>query len=62
MTSGEIIAKLVAAGWFLRAVEGSHHQYKHPTRPGKVTIPHPVKDMPLGTVKSIEKQSGVSLR
>ena len=62
MTSGEIIARLAAAGWFLCHTKGSHHQFKHPERPGKVTVPHPVKDVPVGTIRSIEKQSGVSMR
>jgi predicted RNA binding protein YcfA (HicA-like mRNA interferase family) len=42
--------------------KGSHHQFKHETKPGIVTEPHPEKDLPIGTVKSIEKQSGVKLR
>jgi predicted RNA binding protein YcfA (HicA-like mRNA interferase family) len=46
----------------LVATEGSHRQFKHPTKPGRVTVPHPVKDMPVGTLKSIERQAGVTLR
>jgi predicted RNA binding protein YcfA (HicA-like mRNA interferase family) len=34
----------------------------HPTKPGIVTVPHPKKDMPIGTLRSIEKQSGLKLR
>ena len=41
---------------------GSHVHFKHETKPGKVTVPHPVKDLPIGTLKSIEKASGVKLR
>lgn len=52
---------LKADGWELVHVKGSHHQFKHPTKPGKVTVPHPRKDFPIGTLKSIEKQSGVTL-
>jgi predicted RNA binding protein YcfA (HicA-like mRNA interferase family) len=40
-------------------VVGSHHQYKHPTKPGKVTVPHPRKDLPIGTARSILKQAGI---
>jgi predicted RNA binding protein YcfA (HicA-like mRNA interferase family) len=40
---------------------GSHPHFKHPTKPGKVTVPHPKKDLPLKTIKSIEKASGVKL-
>jgi predicted RNA binding protein YcfA (HicA-like mRNA interferase family) len=43
-------------------VTGSHHHFTHPTRPGVVTVPHPVKDLKIGTLKSIERQSGVKLR
>jgi predicted RNA binding protein YcfA (HicA-like mRNA interferase family) len=47
-------------GWELRRTKGSHHQFKHPTKPGLVTIPHPKKDLPQGTVNSIKKQAGLS--
>jgi predicted RNA binding protein YcfA (HicA-like mRNA interferase family) len=42
-------------------VRGSHHHFRHPTKPGIVTVPHPRKDMPIGTLKSIERQAGVKL-
>ena len=38
---------------------GDHHQFKHPTKKGRVTVTHPKKDIPAGTVRNIEKQSGV---
>jgi predicted RNA binding protein YcfA (HicA-like mRNA interferase family) len=62
MKSGEIIRKLEAEGWVLVRQKGSHRQYRHPHRPGTVTVPHPKSDMGIGTIKSIEKQSGVKLR
>ncbi len=62
MDSRKIIAALEAAGWVLAATKGSHHQFKHPTLPGRVTVPHPKRDIPVGTLRSIEKQSGVKLR
>ena len=40
----------------------SHVQLKHPSKSGKVTVKHPAKDFPIGTLKSIERQSGVRLR
>jgi predicted RNA binding protein YcfA (HicA-like mRNA interferase family) len=43
-------------------VTGSHHHFMHPSKPGIVTIPHPKSDLPVGTVRAIEKQSGVKLR
>ena len=46
-------------GWFLNDVRGSHHQYKHPTKSGKVTIPNHRGDIPLRVVNSILKQAGL---
>jgi Predicted periplasmic or secreted lipoprotein len=58
-SSGEIIAILKADGWLLDKAEGSHHQFKHPNKPGKVTVKHPHKDVPGPTFKSIMKQAGL---
>jgi predicted RNA binding protein YcfA (HicA-like mRNA interferase family) len=60
--SREVLRRLRADGWEIVIVRGSHHQLKHPTKPGRVTIKHPAKDYPLGTLKRMERQSGVSLR
>ncbi|MEY8432354.1 type II toxin-antitoxin system HicA family toxin [Lachnospiraceae bacterium 48-42] len=46
-------------GWYQVKQKGSHHQYKHPTKPGKVTIPEHGEDLNLDTVKSIMKQAGL---
>ena len=62
MNSREIIKLIKRDGWFEVGTTGDHKQFKHPTKPGRVTVPHPKKDLPIGTVKSIEKQSGVKLR
>jgi predicted RNA binding protein YcfA (HicA-like mRNA interferase family) len=56
-----IIRKIKKDGWFEVAQRGSHVQFKHATKPGRVTVPHPRKDLPLGTIRSIERQSGVKL-
>ena len=56
--SRDVIKRLKQDGWVEVAVRGSHHQFKHPTKPGRVTVPHPKKDLTKGTVKSIEKQAG----
>lgn len=61
MTSDEIINKLKADGWQKVHQKGSHIQFKHPAKPGKVTVPHPRKDLPLPTVNSILKQAGLKL-
>lgn len=59
MNSAALIKQLKADGWTLVHVVGSHHQFKHPTKAGKVTVPHPKKDLPIGTVRSIIKQAGL---
>jgi predicted RNA binding protein YcfA (HicA-like mRNA interferase family) len=61
MSSAEVIRRLKAAGWVEVRVKGSHHHFKHPDRPPIVTVPHPKKDLPIGTLKSIERSSGVRL-
>lgn len=61
-SSTEIIRRLKTDGWHEVNQVGSHKQFKHPTKPGRVTVPHPVKDMKIGTLKSIERQSGLRLR
>lgn len=62
MNSREIIRLLQKDGWRQVATKGSHVQFKHPAKPGRVTVPHPRKDVPLGTLKSIEMQSQLKLR
>ena len=62
MDSRQIIKRLEADGWFKVAQAGDHLQFKHPSKPGRVTVTHPRKDFPIGTLKSIERQSGVKLR
>lgn len=61
-SSREIICQLKADGWYLMNSVGSHQQYKHPTKKSKVTVPHPKKDLPLKTVKSIAEQAGIILK
>lgn len=62
MRSGQVIKKIEADGWFEVRQAGSHKQFRHPSKPGTVTVPHPKAEMAIGTLKSIEKQSGVRLR
>lgn len=60
-SSREVIRTLLADGWRQVAQAGSHVQLKHPSKPGRVTVPHPNKDLKIGTLKSIERQSGLKL-
>jgi predicted RNA binding protein YcfA (HicA-like mRNA interferase family) len=62
MDSRSVIARLEADGWTQADQKGSHVQFRHPTKKGRVTVPHPKKEIPIGTLRSIEKQSGLILR
>ena len=62
METRRIIKALETDGWQHVATKGDHSQFKHPVKPGRVTVPHPKRDLPVGTLRSIEKQSGVKLR
>jgi predicted RNA binding protein YcfA (HicA-like mRNA interferase family) len=62
MNSRDIVAALLADGWYEVGRKGSHVQFKHPTKPGRVTVPHPKRGLPIGTLKSIEKQADMKLR
>lgn len=59
MNSAKIIKQIEDDGWYLVNVVGSHHQFKHPIKKGRVTVPHPKKDLNIKTVKSILKQAGI---
>ena len=62
MNSRDIIRRLEEAGWKLLRVKGSHHMMGHPDSKLVIVVKHPQKDCPLGTLKKIERQSGVKLR
>lgn len=61
-SSREVIQALLADGWYEFACGGDHHQFKHPVKPGKVTVPHPRKDVSIRILKSIERQSGLKFQ
>ena len=61
MSSREVIRRIKDAGWYQVRQKGSHVQFRHDDRPGLVTVPHPNRDIPRGTLRSIERQSGVKL-
>lgn len=62
MKSLDVIHALEADGWYEVAQKGSHKQFKHANKAGRVTVPHPKKDIPIGTLRSIEQQAGIVLR
>jgi predicted RNA binding protein YcfA (HicA-like mRNA interferase family) len=59
MNSRKIIKIIKKAGWVHIRTSGDHWHFHHPEKAGIVTITHPKKDIPIGTLKSIEKQSGI---
>lgn len=58
-SSKDVLRILNADGWYEVACVGDHHQFKHPAKPGRVTLTHPVKDVPVKNLKSIEHQAGI---
>ncbi|MFP5425970.1 MAG: type II toxin-antitoxin system HicA family toxin [Gammaproteobacteria bacterium] len=54
-----MIELIEAHGWYQVEVKGSHHQFRHPVKRGRVTVPHPKSELPKGTVHSILKQAGL---
>ena len=59
MKSAGLIRELTAAEWVLDRIRGSHHVFRHPSRPGIVVVPHPKKDLGKGLVAKIRKQAGI---
>lgn len=60
MKVSEVLRLLDRDGWYLAATRGSHRQFKHPSKPGRVTVPgKPSDDLAAGTLQSIFKQAGL---
>jgi predicted RNA binding protein YcfA (HicA-like mRNA interferase family) len=60
MKVGEVLRLLQDDGWVLVAKRGSHRQFKHPSKPGRVTVPgKPSDDLAPGTLNSVFKQAGL---
>ncbi len=59
MTFKQMEKILLKDGWYLYKTIGSHYQYKHNSKPGKVTIPRHCKELKKAVVKSIQKQAGI---
>ena len=59
MTVREAMKVLHQDGWREIETKGSHIQMKHPTKPGKVTVPNHSGDIHPKTLKSIMKQAGL---
>jgi len=61
MNFRELERMIKADGWTLEGIEGSHYQYVHPTKPGKVTLACHKGDLKRKTVRSVVKQAGLKL-
>ncbi|MDR6163252.1 type II toxin-antitoxin system HicA family toxin [Pseudomonas fluorescens] len=59
MQSRLLMKELEEAGWTLDLVAGSHHIFTHRYNPNTIAVPHPKKDLPLGTVTSIRRRAGL---
>jgi predicted RNA binding protein YcfA (HicA-like mRNA interferase family) len=60
MKVSDILRMLSEDGWYLASTKGSHRQFKHPSKPGRVTVAgKPSDDLAPGTLNSILKQSGL---
>lgn len=59
MNSAEVIKLIQTHGWRIVRISGSHHHFRHAEKRSLVTIPHPKKDLPPGTLNSILKQAGL---
>lgn len=57
-SSREIISRLRSDNWLLARENKGHQQWRHPTKPGRVTLDHPRKDIPIGTLRSLYRQAG----
>ena len=62
MTFKQLEKILKKDGWYLYDTVGSHYQYKHKTKKGKITIPRHCKEMKKGTLYSILKQSDIKIK
>ncbi|TBR44927.1 addiction module toxin, HicA family [Marinomonas agarivorans] len=59
MKSKDAVRMIKEDGWYLVRTNGSHHIFKHHSKQGRVIVPHPKADLPIGTYKSILKQAGL---
>jgi predicted RNA binding protein YcfA (HicA-like mRNA interferase family) len=58
MRSIDVVRRLETEGWQCVGGKGDHRKFKHPNKPSHVTVPHPRKDLPVGTLRNIFRQAG----
>ncbi|KAI5915688.1 type II toxin-antitoxin system HicA family toxin [Thauera sp. 2A1] len=59
MNSAELIKLLERDGWILANVRGSHHVFRHPNKPGHISVPHPRKDLGKGLAHKLMKLADI---
>ncbi|MCF8468894.1 MAG: type II toxin-antitoxin system HicA family toxin [Sneathiella sp.] len=63
LKSRDVIRIIESEGWVLvRVSKSSHHQFRHPAKKGLITVPHPKKSLPIGTLRSIERVRGARFK
>ncbi len=62
LSSREIIRQLKSDGWAEIRTSGSHHHFRHAVKPGLVTVPHPKRTLPKGTIRGTERQAGITFK
>ena len=58
MNSKDLIKRLSEEGWINVGGKGDHVKFKHPDKQGHVVVPHPRKDLAVGTLRNIYRQAG----
>jgi predicted RNA binding protein YcfA (HicA-like mRNA interferase family) len=61
MNSSDILKVLTASGWTHVRTRGSHHIFTHASTGRIAVVPHPKRDLPIGTVKALERRTGIKL-
>ncbi len=59
LSGGELLRQLERDGWQLANVRGSHHVFRHPAKPGHISVPHPRKDLGKGLAHKLMKTAGL---
>ena len=56
--SRSILRRLEREGWVVVSIQGSHHKLTRPDRSYPIIVPHPRKDLPIGTARAIARAAG----
>jgi predicted RNA binding protein YcfA (HicA-like mRNA interferase family) len=59
MDSRRIVRMILKAGWVHVSTRGDHHKFRDPASGRHIVVPHPVKDLTIGVLRSIERATGI---